>query len=55
MGSRQFHILLFINVTTRKVVCGGVCEKPDGTWVKNAVHSMLRYEFEHMKYLIMDI
>ena len=32
-----YHVLLFINVKTRKVVLGGIKENPEGQWVCNVI------------------
>jgi len=49
-----YHILLFIHVKTRKVVLGGIKENPDGQWVCNVIRSMLGFELEHARAIVMD-
>ena len=49
-----YHILLLINVSSRKVVCAGITENPNGQWVINALRSLLGHELESAKTIIMD-
>ena len=49
-----FHILLFIHVKTRKVVLGGIKENPDGQWVCNIIRSLLGFELENARAIVMD-
>ena len=49
-----YHILLLINVSTRKVVCARVAENPDGQWVINAIRSLLGFELQEAKIIVMD-
>ena len=49
-----YHVLLLINVSSRKVVCAGITEDPNGQWVINAIRSLLGFELENAKTILMD-